>query len=53
MSPRSLPVNSSRGRGAAGMDVIAANAALAERAASFARCARCESRQYKQRLVWR
>jgi hypothetical protein len=31
---------------------MAANAALSERAAAAKRCARCESRHYKQRKIW-
>jgi hypothetical protein len=33
-------------------DVIAENAALAERAEATRSCAKCESRQYKQRSIW-
>ena len=31
--------------------VIAANAALSERAASFRRCPKCESNRYEQRSI--
>jgi hypothetical protein len=31
---------------------VAANAQLAEQAAAFRRCARCESSEYRQRAIW-
>ena len=49
---RGLPMGGRGGLAAAQAEaVIAANAALSERAAAFRRCPRCESDHYKQRSI--
>jgi hypothetical protein len=45
---RGMPASGRGGAAAVRAAVIAANAALSERAAAFRRCSRCESVQYKQ-----